>query len=114
VILGLTYKPGLDDCRESPSFRIIDSCIAEECYDIHVHDPIVDVHKELTERGYDMNMISVIDDDIQEKITKADVVILATAHDDYSNSLSFGRDTKVVDPSGTLGTNSNFVWEDEQ
>jgi len=116
VILGLTYKPELDDCRESPSFRIIESCLAEECTNIIVHDPIVDVDKEL---ALYCSSLRIMDDgflkvtstnDAQAAIRLADVVICATAHEEYSRNFDFKPDTIIVDPSGTLTSDSNFVW----
>ena len=42
-VLGVTYKPDVDDTRESPSTAVIETLRAELGDDaVHVHDPMVD------------------------------------------------------------------------
>jgi UDPglucose 6-dehydrogenase len=38
AVLGLSFKPGTDDTRESPSLRVVDSLLAEGA-SLRVHDP---------------------------------------------------------------------------
>ena len=112
VVLGLTYKPGLDDCRESPSLTIISELLKYGNVDIRVHDPLVDVAAHLMEYfGGPMEGLSTITGDLQAEVRKADVVVLATAHDDYCHTLEFKDEATIIDPSGNLASNSNFIWE---
>ena len=42
AILGLAFKAGTDDVRESPAIRLIDALFERGVRDIPVHDPVVD------------------------------------------------------------------------
>lgn len=116
AILGMTYKPNLDDCRETPSLRIFDEVMLRPVKQINYHDPLVsitDTFKELHPLA-DMSKI-VIYLPAQEAVQNADVVIMATAHDEYLyDALELKQGAIVIDPSGMLSTkHSEFVWEVE-
>lgn len=66
AVLGLSYKPNIDDCRESPSFEIIKTL---ESYgtDVVSYDPLVP--NKSTSKSLD------------EAINGAKAVVIATAHD---------------------------------
>lgn len=114
AILGMTYKPNLDDCRETPSLRIFDEVMLRPVKQINYHDPLVsitDTFKELHPLA-DMSKI-VIYLPAQEAVQNADVVIMATAHDEYlHDSLEFKDGATIIDPTGTISvSNTQFVWE---
>jgi len=46
-ILGITYKPDVDDIRESPIIHLIDLMEAQGGFDIRVYDPFVSEHRYL-------------------------------------------------------------------
>ena len=66
AVLGLSYKPNIDDCRESPSFEIIK---ALENYDANVvsYDPFIP--SKSTTKSLD------------EAVQNAQAVVIATAHE---------------------------------
>jgi len=39
--LGLTYKPNVDDFRESPAFDVIEDILESSELQIFVHDPYI-------------------------------------------------------------------------
>jgi UDP-N-acetyl-D-glucosamine dehydrogenase len=69
VLLGVAYKGGIGDVRESPALRIIEE-LTRRGADLVYHDPHV---PELTEQ----NLVST---PLQDALEKADAVVLVTAH----------------------------------
>jgi len=68
AVLGLAYKPGIDDCRESPSFKII-KYLEEYGAKVAIFDPFV----------LDKSTAKNLD----EALSGAKAVILATGHDEF-------------------------------
>ncbi|MGH2841786.1 MAG: nucleotide sugar dehydrogenase, partial [Solirubrobacteraceae bacterium] len=69
LILGVAYKPGVADVRESPALRII-AKLAEQGADVVYHDPHV---AELRAQGLRHTPL-------QEALQNCDVAVIATAH----------------------------------
>lgn len=42
AIFGVTYKPDVDDTRESPIMKLIDMLVRERSHEVAIHDPHVD------------------------------------------------------------------------
>jgi len=77
LIMGLAYKPDVDDDRESPSYTLLDlfkTLGAEVSY----HDPHVPVIRKTREHGHWAGTRSTAWD--QATISAFDVVVIATAH----------------------------------
>lgn len=70
VVLGLAYKPNVDDCRESPSFEII-KILEEKGATVRTFDPFVPDRSSAPS--------------LEEAITGADAVLIATAHSLFKN-----------------------------
>lgn len=78
LVLGVAYKPNVDDMRESPAIEIISELI-KVGMDVIVHDPFV------------KNIPFITIADLKEAISLSDVVVIATNHSlyyEYSNSLN--------------------------
>jgi len=78
LVLGLAYKPDIDDVRESPSLELIE-LLQKKGAKVDYNDPYLpQTHKQ---RDYDLNMKSK---KLTEKtMQKYDLVIIATNHSDY-------------------------------
>jgi len=75
LVLGLAYKPNVDDVRESPALELI-TLLRERGSDVTYHDPHVPrTHKM---RRYDLGMTSV--PLTPEALAGVDAVVIATAH----------------------------------
>lgn len=72
VILGLGFKPEIDDIRESLSFKLRKALIRENSK-VHLHDPYVKKYQN-----------QVIEKDVYEAIKDADLLIFSMRHKTYS------------------------------
>jgi UDP-N-acetyl-D-glucosamine dehydrogenase len=78
LVLGLAYKPDVDDVRESPSFELIEK-LEHLGADVDYHDPHVpQTHKM---RHHDLQMKSI--ELSPQAIKKYDAVLVATHHSKY-------------------------------
>jgi len=92
LVLGLAYKKNIDDLRESPSIRLIE-LFRQKGAQVEYHDPYCPKMKEMRHQPrYMLEMQSI---PLEQGISWADVVVIATDHDsiDYEKLV---RDAKLV------------------
>jgi UDP-N-acetyl-D-glucosamine dehydrogenase len=89
AIIGVSYKPGVGDVRESPALKII-SLLRELGAEVAYHDPHV---PELTEFGLSSTPF-------EEAISDADLAVIVTAHPDVDHDEIARRARLVVDLRG--------------
>ncbi|TAL04941.1 MAG: nucleotide sugar dehydrogenase [Verrucomicrobia bacterium] len=77
LILGLAYKPNVDDDRESPSYRLLDLLKARGAT-VAYHDPHIPVIRSSREHTHWAGIRSVAWS--QAEISSHDLVLIATAH----------------------------------
>jgi len=75
AILGITYKPNIDDLRESPIIELINLLIGKTNYRLSIHDPYA--HKDMVSFSH------LMADSIEEAVKDADILVLGVNHDDY-------------------------------
>lgn len=78
LVLGLAYKPDIDDVRESPSFELIEK-LEDLGAEVDYNDPLVAVTHKM--RRYDLKMQSVRLS--PEAVAAYDCVVIATNHSAY-------------------------------
>ena len=78
LILGLAYKANVDDCRESPSFVLMQNLVSRGAQ-VEYHDPFVPVIPETREHAQLSGKQSVSIED------KYDLILLSTDHAEYKN-----------------------------
>jgi len=95
LILGVAYKPDIDDLRESPALDVI-HLLKEKCADVVYHDPYVPYfdHDNVT-------MESV--EDLMGEVAKADCVVVITNHSDYDYDAILDAAQLVVDTRNAFG-----------
>jgi UDP-N-acetyl-D-glucosamine dehydrogenase len=77
LVLGLAYKPNVDDERESPSYRIME-LLKQRGAEVAYHDPYVPVIRPTREHPHWAGTKSVSWD--RTTITAFDAVVITTAH----------------------------------
>jgi UDP-N-acetyl-D-glucosamine dehydrogenase len=78
LLLGLAYKPNVDDPRESPTFVLMD-LLKERGADVGYYDPHIPVIGPMREHAAWTGIRSVIWN--RETVAGFDAVVIATAHD---------------------------------
>ena len=90
VVMGLSYKPDIDDDRESPSFELIE-LLQERGAIVSYCDPFVPEARR--GRKHDLGLRSV--PCTTEELAKYDAVLISTPHTAFKDATLY-RDTKLV------------------
>jgi len=87
--LGLSYKPNIDDLRESPALYIA-LALKDQGYDVIAVEPNIEAHDEL-------KLVS-----LNEALTTADVVVVLVKHTQFINSVckQSPQEKKILDFCG--------------
>ncbi|MFN0010819.1 MAG: nucleotide sugar dehydrogenase [Phycisphaerales bacterium] len=98
LILGLAYKPDIDDVRESPSFELVELFRAAGCH-VEYHDPHVPRTHAMRRYG-DLRMESVLWS--AATLAAFDAVVIATHHAWYDWAFVGEHAKLVVDTRGVM------------
>lgn len=98
TILGITYKPDIDDIRESPILKLIDLIDGRKDYEVIIYDPYVKTHK-------------YQEKDLIEAAKDSDLIVLGVNHDVF-RSLPLNEIAKVMRNKNFLDTR-NFLNRQE-
>ena len=110
LILGLAYKPNVDDYRESPSFHLME-LLDQKGARVAYHDPHVPVIGQSREHSKWAGQRSVFW--AKETVSAFDVVLIATAHDAVNYKELAKRSQCIVDTRNALAelkTAPGQVW----
>jgi nucleotide sugar dehydrogenase len=110
LVLGLTYKSNIADCRESPAFALIDGLIRAGI-NVSIHDPLV----ESTDLEIEYQQLKT--DDLEVEVEKANLIVLLQFHDAYNQhrELLASNSFKVLSPlspevfRGSFGFQAKFT-----
>jgi UDP-N-acetyl-D-glucosamine dehydrogenase len=92
LVLGLAYKPDIDDDRESPSFEIIE-LLQEKGALVSYCDPYIPRSRRV--RKHDLQMTSV--PCTADEFARHDVLVLSTAHRQFADPALYQEARLVVD-----------------
>jgi len=108
LILGISYKPDIDDMRESPAVPVMEGLL-ERGAKVDYHDPYIG--KMPATRQTDLRLESIPLKDYAE-LEAYDAVVIVTNHSDYDYREVVRRATLVVDTrNATAGIpNGGSVW----
>lgn len=95
LVLGIAYKPDIDDLRESPALDVI-HLLQEKGALVTYHDPYIPHFKH-----ENMQMESV--PDLMGAVAGADCVVIITNHSDYDYSAILEKAQMIVDTRNALG-----------
>ncbi len=94
LILGVAYKEGIDDVRESPAIDVI-KLLLDRGAEVRYHDPYV---RKLSEVGFAVESVDLTADELRE----ADCVVITTAHSNVDYELVVGAGVPIVDTRNAL------------
>jgi UDP-N-acetyl-D-glucosamine dehydrogenase len=89
LLVGVAYKPGVGDLRESPALKLIELLRAHGA-DVSYHDPYV---PEVPEHG-------LVSQPLDQAVAAADVVVIVTAHPDVDHEALVDAAALTVDLRG--------------
>lgn len=90
-VLGLSYKPDIDDLRESPAMEMAE-ILKDKGYQVIACEPNV---REAEANGFKLYSLEKV-------IEKADYLILAQGHTEFKNKILKLKDKKIYDCIGLL------------
>jgi UDP-N-acetyl-D-glucosamine dehydrogenase len=89
AVLGVSYKPGVGDVRESPALKII-SLLKDLGADVCYHDPHVP----------NLSELALTSTPLEDAVDGADLALIVTAHPGVDHSVLADRARLVVDLRG--------------
>lgn len=103
-ILGLSFKAGTDDMRESPVVRVVETLIGKG-YDVAIRDPYVSLarlsgsNKDFLERTIP-HIAKLLKDCAGDVVAASEAVVVTYRHDEFDEALeAAGENKKIVDVS---------------
>lgn len=90
TVLGMTYKPDVDDARESPILELIDLLEGEKSIEIVIVDPHVEVYK-------------YKESDILKAVQNSSLIVLAVNHQEFKD-LNFNQFKSIMKKPVLLDT----------
>jgi len=109
LILGVAYKPDVDDMRESPALKLIDLLLsdgAEVCY----NDPFIPRIPKTRKYSFDLESIELNAGNIREK----DLIIITTDHSVYDYGMIEKNARLIIDTRNALkkkGIVNKKIWK---
>lgn len=98
LVLGVAYKPDIDDVRESPALDVI-GLLRKKGAIVEYHDPhIPHIHHERE----DWKMQSISDANLMESVKSADAVVIVTNHTTYDYAAIIAAATFIFDSRNAL------------
>ncbi|HEV7237679.1 MAG TPA: nucleotide sugar dehydrogenase [Thermoanaerobaculia bacterium] len=109
LVLGLSYKPNIDDDRESPSFELIE-LLRERGAEVSYCDPYIPVARR--GRKFHLDLASV--PCTAEELGRYDAVLLSTPHDQFKDASLYRNvklliDTRNAVPAAELESTTTLV-----
>lgn len=95
LVLGVAYKPDINDLRESPALDVI-HLLQQRGAIVQYHDPYI---PHFRHDGWEMTSVS----DLMLAVQSADVVVIVTNHRDYDYAAILGNAALIVDTRNALG-----------
>lgn len=109
LLLGMAYKPDVDDLRESPTLKIMELVMAEGA-EVDYNDPYIPALTPM--RMYNFSKKSV--DLTPDNLSSYDAVIVITNHSCYDYNLILEASKIIIDTRnsfGSRGQKSKKVWK---
>lgn len=95
LVVGVTYKPDIDDMRESPSLDVI-GLLMQKGAQVLFHDPYIST---LAHDDWELHSVS----DLLAEAKQADCVVIITNHASYDYAAILESSKLIVDTRNALG-----------
>jgi len=93
LVLGVAYKPGVEDMRESPALDVIELLIQGQA-DVRYHDPFVPELPQMRKHDLRLGGSKELTDTI---LAEADAILIATDHNEVDYAQVMEHSSLVVD-----------------
>lgn len=103
-ILGLSFKEGTDDLRNSPSVKLIETLLGRG-YTIRIYDKSVQ-YSQLTGRNKDYidqhipHLAKLMESNVEHLITNSELIVVSTREREFDEILISLQDKKIIDLVG--------------
>ena len=104
LLLGLAYKKNVDDLRESPSLEILDKLI-KLGGNVKYSDPYINSIPRMRKYNFSLSS-SVIN---SKNLNNADLILLATDHDDFDYDFIEKEANLIVDSHNRFNNSEKVV-----
>lgn len=108
LIVGLAYKPNVDDDRESPSYTLMDLLKARGA-DVSYYDPFVPIIRQTREHGHWAGTPSIQWN--KDSVSKFDAVVISTVHAQVDHSVLTNWGSVIIDTRNAITDFSSKVWK---
>ena len=105
LILGISYKKNVDDCRESPSYVLVDSLIKKGAK-VDYSDPFFPKMPKTRKFSFDLKSVELN----KKNLKSFDLVILATDHDSFDYELIQKESKLIVDTRGKFEPQKRIIY----
>lgn len=95
LVLGVAYKPDIDDLRESPALDVI-GLLEKKGAHVSYHDPYI---PRIKHEGHEMTSVP----DMMEAVRSSDCVVIVTNHSNYDYTAILDQAPLIVDTRNALG-----------
>ena len=95
LVLGVAYKPDIDDLRESPAIDVI-RLLEQKGAHVTYHDPYIE---KINEEGWEIRSVP----ELMPAVEKADCVVIVTNHKVYDYAEILKESKLIVDTRNALG-----------
>ncbi len=95
LVLGVAFKPNIDDMRESPSLEVITNLMAKGAV-VSYHDPYI---PQVSHHGWALESVL----DLLAAVAEADCVVISTNHNSYDYQAVHDQAKLVVDTRNAMG-----------
>jgi GDP-mannose 6-dehydrogenase len=107
ALLGLSFKPGSDDLRESPYVDLAETLLGKG-YEVRIYDPVLNPSSLVgTNRQYVESRLPhlrrILTDGPDEAIAGADIAVVSNASPEVTEALLASPPAKIIDLVGRLG-----------
>ena len=106
LVLGLAYKKNIDDIRESSSLEIIDLLLKKGA-NVQYSDPFISQTHKTRKNNFNLKSVKIN----KETLSKIDLVLLATDHDDFDYELIKQEAKLIIDTKGKFSNKDKTVFK---